>query len=45
LPDIRFVRTYWLVSHPDTHGTRRVREVHRYIASRVRAERRHFMID
>jgi molybdate transport repressor ModE-like protein len=45
LPEIRFVRTYWLVSHPDTHGTRRVREVHRYIASRVRAERRHFMGD
>jgi molybdate transport repressor ModE-like protein len=45
LPEIKFVRTYWLVSHPDTHGTRRVKEVHRYIASRVRAERRNFITD
>src|SRR5262249_18199964 len=26
VPDIRFVRSYWLTSHPDTHGTRRVQE-------------------
>jgi len=45
LPEIKFVRSYWLVSHPDTHGTRRVKEVHRYIASRVRAERRHFIVE
>lgn len=45
LPEIRFIRSYWLVSHPDTHGTRRVKEVHRYIASRVRAERRHFIVE
>lgn len=44
LPQIRFTRSYWLVSHPDTHGTRRVKEVHRYIASRVRAERRQFIV-
>lgn len=44
LPQIAFTRSYWLVSHPDTHGTQRVKEVHRYIASRVRAERRQFVV-
>lgn len=42
LPGIRFVRSYWLISHPDTHETRRVQEVHRTITARVRAARRHF---
>jgi len=37
LPDIRVTRSYWLLSHPDTHETRRVSEVHRFIASTVRA--------
>ncbi|MBN9598280.1 MAG: LysR family transcriptional regulator [Afipia sp.] len=45
LPEIQFTRTYWLVSHPDTHGTRRVREVYRYITSRIRAERRRFIAE
>ena len=44
LPQIKFTRSYWLVSHPDTHATRRVKEVHRYIASRIRAERRQFVM-
>lgn len=39
LPEVRFVRNYWLTSHPDTHGTRRVQEVHRFIASSVKAAR------
>jgi len=43
LPEVKFVRSYWLISHPDTHTTRRVKEVHRYIASRVRAERKRFI--
>lgn len=24
LPEVRFVRNYWITSHPDTHETRRV---------------------
>src|SRR5258708_4111486 len=37
-----FVCSYWLVSHGDTHDTRRVAEVHGYIVSQVRAARRQF---
>ena len=37
LPDIRFTRNYWLVSHPDTHNTRRVSAVHAHIVAAVRA--------
>ena len=37
LPDIRFTRNYWLVSHPDTHHTRRVSAVHSHIVAAVRA--------
>ena len=42
LPEIRFVRNYWLVSHPDTHHTRRVSEVHAHIVASVRSSRREF---
>jgi DNA-binding transcriptional LysR family regulator len=42
LPEIRFVRNYWLVSHPDTHHTRRVSEVHAHIVACVRSARRQF---
>ena len=42
LPEIRFVRNYWLVSHPDTHHTRRVSEVHTHIVASVRSARREF---
>ncbi|MCK1713674.1 LysR family transcriptional regulator [Bradyrhizobium sp. 143] len=42
LPDIRFVRNYWLTSHPDTHETRRVAEVHRFIVASVKAARSSF---
>src|SRR6478672_11952123 len=42
LPEIRFVRNYWLVSHPDTHHTRRVSEVHAHIVATVRSARREF---
>lgn len=45
LPDIRCTRSYWLVSHPDTHDSRRVSEVHRYLVARVRAARRDFGAD
>jgi DNA-binding transcriptional LysR family regulator len=36
LPDVRFVRSYWLTSHPDTHETQRVREVHRFISASIK---------
>jgi molybdate transport repressor ModE-like protein len=45
IPSTRFVRNYWLASHPDTHGSGRVMEVHRCIISNVRAARRKFVID
>jgi DNA-binding transcriptional LysR family regulator len=44
LPAIRFTRSYWLVSHPDTHETRRVREVRRYIVAKVRKARNQFIV-
>ncbi|MDQ0472850.1 LysR family transcriptional regulator [Labrys wisconsinensis] len=43
LPSHRFRRSYWLVSHPDTHDTRRVRAVTAHIVARVRAARRTFV--
>ncbi|MBI2720293.1 MAG: LysR family transcriptional regulator [Rhizobiales bacterium] len=43
LPGLRFTRTYWLMSHPDTHDTRRVGEVYRHIADEVRAARAAFI--
>ncbi len=42
LPEVHFVRSYWLVSHPDTHHTSRVAAVHKYIVSSVRTARRKF---
>jgi DNA-binding transcriptional LysR family regulator len=44
LPGIRFTRSYWLVSHPDTHETRKVREVRRYIVAKVREARSQFIV-
>ncbi len=44
LPATRFTRSYWLVSHPDTHETRRVREVRRYIVAKVREARNQFIV-
>jgi DNA-binding transcriptional LysR family regulator len=45
LPSTRFVRSYWLASHPDTHRSGRVMEVYRCITSSVRAARSKFVID
>jgi molybdate transport repressor ModE-like protein len=44
LPDTRFTRSYWLVSHPDTNETKTVRELRRYIVSKVRAARSQFIV-
>lgn len=45
LPDVRFVRSYWITSHPDSHETRRVQQVHRFIAASVKAARSSFESD
>src|ERR1700759_1110275 len=44
LPSERFVRSYWLVSHPDTHDSPRVRAVHQYIMTGVRDARNAFLV-
>lgn len=44
LPQTRFTRTYWLMSHPDTHHTRRVAEVHAFVAKSVAAAKASFVI-
>jgi molybdate transport repressor ModE-like protein len=43
LPEMQFNRTYWLMSHPDTHDTRRVAEVYRGIVQSVDERRREFV--
>lgn len=43
LPATRFTRTYWLLSHPDTHRTRGVSEVYRHILGAVATNRRLFV--
>ncbi len=45
LPEMRFSRTYWLMSHPDTHDTRRVSEVYRGIVESVEMRRQKFVRD
>jgi DNA-binding transcriptional LysR family regulator len=42
LQQIHFTRTYWLMSHPDTHNTRRVSEVYRSIVEAVALKKRMF---
>lgn len=44
LPALRFTRTYWLMSHPDTHDTRRVAEVYAAITDSVRAAKDQFVL-
>ena len=39
LPEISFMRTYWLVTHSDDRSLRRVEEVHSFILNRVKAHR------
>lgn len=39
LPEISYLRTYWLVTHADVRNLRRVEEVYSFILSRVRANR------
>jgi DNA-binding transcriptional LysR family regulator len=42
LPEFQFVRSYWLISHPDTHGSHRVTAVRRHIADAVTSSREKF---
>ncbi|MFO1132845.1 MAG: LysR family transcriptional regulator [Hyphomicrobiales bacterium] len=44
LPELRFTRTYWLMSHPDTHDTRRVAEVYAAITSAVAEAKGRFVL-
>ncbi|MFK5595914.1 LysR family transcriptional regulator [Methylobacterium sp. HMF5984] len=43
LPHIVFERTYWLLSHPDSHEVRRVSACREFIMRRVREERGRFL--
>lgn len=39
LPNHQFIRSYWLISHPDTHRSHRVTEVRRHISEAVNRSR------
>nr|WP_325170025.1 LysR family transcriptional regulator [Methylobacterium sp. C25] len=43
LPDTQFQRTYWLMSHPDSHDARRVAVCREFIVRRFRDERHRFL--
>ena len=43
LPEVSYLRTYWLVTHADVRNLRRVEEVCSFILSRVRANRSLFV--
>jgi DNA-binding transcriptional LysR family regulator len=45
LPAMRFIRTYWLMSHPDTHDTARVSAVYRAIVEGVKAKAGSFHLE
>lgn len=42
LPNYQFVRSYWLISHPDTHGSHRVTAVRRHIVDAFAQSREKF---
>lgn len=44
LPETAFERTYWLMSHPDSHEARRVAACRAFITQRFREERDRFLI-
>jgi DNA-binding transcriptional LysR family regulator len=43
LPEMSYMRSYWLVTHADVRSLRRVEEVYSFILSRVRANRGLFL--
>jgi DNA-binding transcriptional LysR family regulator len=44
LPELSFRRSYWLLSHPDTHDTRRVSEVRKFIVASVKEQKNIFAL-
>lgn len=44
LPAMRFSRTYWLMTHPDTHDAPRIRAVYQFITASVKARAREFVV-
>jgi DNA-binding transcriptional LysR family regulator len=44
LPKLQFFRSYWMISHPDTHAAHRVAEVRRHISDAVRGAHGSFII-
>jgi DNA-binding transcriptional LysR family regulator len=44
LPGMRFTRTYWLMSHPDTHDTARVSAAYRAIVEGVKTKAGTFLL-
>ena len=45
LPRIQFVRSYWMMSHPDTHDSIRVSLVRQHISDAVSRDRTNFLAD
>lgn len=43
LPELRFQRSYWLVTHADVRGLRRIHEVEAFIVQEVQAKRSLFI--
>ena len=43
IPAMHFTRTYWLMSHPDTHRTARVSAVYDYVSSIVQRAKKDFV--
>jgi DNA-binding transcriptional LysR family regulator len=43
LPEVAFRRSYWIMTHPDTHDIRRVRVVREFVTERVREARALFL--
>ena len=43
LPEMTFRRTYWLMTHADTHAARRVATCREFLVRRFREERRRFV--
>jgi DNA-binding transcriptional LysR family regulator len=44
LPEVRFKRSYWMVSHPDTHDVKRIATCRAYLAKRFAEERERFCL-
>lgn len=45
LPDVRFLRAYWLIVHADVHELNRIRKVGSFIFDEVQSQKRQFVDD